>query len=265
MINPQVATRTTAARPGAASDEELPQYSKAQVFAEWAAVTGTMSVLGWGVAPRLADHLGTRDPFIDSLLICFDVGLVLMLTLVAVLLRRERGSLSWPNLRDGLRLRAPRSPRTGRRGGKVWWWLVPFTALSAAINALPIDPDGPLPRDLPLALETQRIADYFHGNWSGFALLAANALLAPVVEEIVFRGFLLPRMRTAFGRADIYVNGALFTVYHLHQPWSMPEVLLDGTFTAAYPSRRFRSTWIALVAHTAPSVLIIAVVLKIVL
>jgi membrane protease YdiL (CAAX protease family) len=147
----------------------------------------------------------------------------------------------------------------------VWSWIVPFTLLSAAINALPIDPDGPLPRDLPLALATQRLADYFHANWWGFALVAANALLAPVVEEIVFRGFLLPRSRTAFRRSDIWVNGALFRVYHLHQPCSMPAVLLDGTFTAAYPSRRFRSTWIALAAHTAPSFLIITVVLFLVL
>jgi hypothetical protein len=37
------------------------------------------------------------------------------------------------------------------------------------------------------------------------------------------------------------------------------------TFSAAYPSRRFRSTWIALASHTAPSVLVITVVLFLVL
>jgi membrane protease YdiL (CAAX protease family) len=187
-----------------------------------------------------------------------------MLVLAAVLVRRERGSLRWADVRDGLRLRAPRDPRSGRRGGRVWWWVLPFTLLAAGVNALPIDPDGPLPRDLPLALETQQVADYFHRNWWGFALLVANALLAPVAEEIVFRGFLLPRSRAAFGRADFVVNGVLFTLFHLHQPWSMPAVLLDGTFAAAYPSRRFRSTWIALASHTAPSLLVITVVLMLV-
>jgi hypothetical protein len=42
-------------------------------------------------------------------------------------------------------------------------------------------------------------------------------------------------------------------------------VLLDGTFAVAYPSRRFRSTWRALASHTAPSFLIITVVLFLVL
>ena len=246
-------------------DDDVQQYSKGRIFAVWAAVTATMSILGWGVAPRLADHLSTRDPFIDALLTCYDVGLVLMLVLVAVLVRRERGSLRWADVRDGLRLRAPRDPRSGRRGGRVWWWVVPFTVLSAGINALPIDPVGPLPRDFPKAIETQRVADYFHGNWSGFALLVACTLLSPVVEELVFRGFLLPRSDRAFGRGNVVVNGVLFTLYHLHQPWSMPATLLDGTLAQAYPARRFRSTWIGLVTHTAPSVLIIIVVLMLVL
>ena len=56
-------------------------------------------------------------------------------------------------------------------------------------------------------------------------------------------------MRAAFGRADFVVNGVIFTLYHLHQPWSMPATLLDGTFAQAYPSSRFRSTWMGLHAH----------------
>jgi hypothetical protein len=50
-------------------------------------------------------------------------------------------------------------------------------------------------RDLPSAIMTDRIADYFDGNLIVFAQLVVNALLSPVVEELVFRG-LLPRMPT---------------------------------------------------------------------
>ena len=46
-------------------------------------------------------------------------------------------------------------------------------------------------------------------------------------EELLFRGYLLPRMNGAFGRGDWVVNGLLFTVYHLHVPWAMPATLLD--------------------------------------
>ena len=42
-------------------------------------------------------------------------------------------------------------------------------------------------------------------------------------EELLFRGFLLPRMNGAFGRGDWLANGVLFAAYHLHVPWAMPS------------------------------------------
>jgi uncharacterized protein len=240
--------------------KELPQYSFRRILAVWAAATIPMSVLGWIVAPWLSGQIGGRDPFIDSLLICFNLGLLWQLVLVLILVRRERGSLAWAHVREALWLWAPRSPKTGRIGGRVWWWALPFVLLSGVINALPIDPTGPLPRDFPSAILTDRVTDYFDGNYFGFAMLVAVAFLAPVVEELVFRGLLLPRMRSACGRGDIFVNGLLFAQYHLHQPWSMPAALIDGTLAQAYPTRRFQSTWMGLITHTAPSFLTVSVV-----
>ncbi len=53
-------------------------------------------------------------------------------------------------------------------------------------------------------------------------------------EELLFRGFLLPRMNGVLGRRDWLANGVLFAVYHLHEPWVIPAGLLD-TFIIAYP------------------------------
>ena len=109
-----------------------------------------------------------------------------------------------------------------------------------------------------------RGAEHFFGAWGWFALLVSVAILAPVVEELLFRGLLPPRMRAAVGRWDWAVNGALFGVYHLHQPWSIPSSVLDGMFGQAYPTKRFQSIWIAIITHTAPSFVIIGVVLSLV-
>ena len=89
--------------------------------------------------------------------------------------------------------------------------------------------------------------------------------LAPLVEELLFRGFLLPRMRSAFGKRDWVANGTLFTLYRVHQPWSMPATLLDGIFAAASPTKRYRSTWMGIVTQTLPSFLITGVILSLVL
>ena len=242
---------------GAPTDRpEMPQYSLRQILGVWVAVTVPMSILSWVVTPWLGDRLGGRDPFIDALLICFSVGLFWMITLVLILVRREQGSLAWSRVRDALWLRAPQDPKSGRVGGRVWWWALVFTVLSAAVNALPIDPIGPLPRDLPEAIGTDRLNHYFSGNWVGYGLVVAVVFLAPVAEELVFRGLLLPRIRAVFGRGDVLASGVLFTIYHLHQPWSMPRTLIDGILCQAYPTRRFRSTWMGLITHTAPSFLL---------
>jgi membrane protease YdiL (CAAX protease family) len=91
------------------------------------------------------------------------------------------------------------------------------------------------------------------------------SLLAPWVEELFFRGLLLPRMRGVLGRGDWVVNGAMFGLYHLHQPWSMPASVLDGMLAQAFPTKRYQSTWMGLITHTIPSFIIIGVVLALVL
>lgn len=47
--------------------------------------------------------------------------------------------------------------------------------------------------------------------------LLLNGFLAPYVEELYFRGYLLPRMKS-FGKTAFIVNTLLFSVYHFWQP-----------------------------------------------
>jgi membrane protease YdiL (CAAX protease family) len=106
---------------------------------------------------------------------------------------------------------------------------------------------------------------FFKGNWTWFGIVVVMALFNTVLgEELLFRGFLLPRMRTAFGRNDWVINGALFALYHLHQPWSMPSALFD-TVLLAWPTRRWRSAWFGIVVHSTQSVLFVGLTLALVL
>lgn len=242
------------------------QYSLRQVLGLWAAAVVPMSVLAWVVAPWLADRLGGTEPLGGALLICLNAGLIWIVVLTFLMVRREQGSLDWPHVRDALWLRSPKDPKTRRIGGKVWWWLLPFSVLAVALEALPINPTGPLPRDFPNFISaTHRAEQFFHGAWGWFALAVLVALLAPIAEELFFRGLLLPRMRSVFGRGDWVANGAMFTAYHLHEPWVMPTTLLTGVFTQAYPAKRFQSIWVSVFTHTLPSFLMIGIFLSLVL
>jgi membrane protease YdiL (CAAX protease family) len=115
-------------------------------------------------------------------------------------------------------------------------------------------------------LGSDRAEAFFSGAWGWFALVVVFVVFNTVIgEELLFRGLLLPRMRAVFGKRDWVANGVLFTLYHLHQPWSMPATLVEGIFLEAYPARRFQSAWMGIIVHSVQSVFVIAVVLALVL
>ena len=53
-------------------------------------------------------------------------------------------------------------------------------------------------------------------------VILGSVVVAPVVEEIYFRGFLLPRMPAGMGRLAAIAHCALFALYHLWTPWMFP-------------------------------------------
>ncbi len=240
------------------------QYSLAQILAVWAAAAVPMGVLAWVIAPWLRDQLGGDEPLTKALLICLTVGLIWQFVLILILTRRELGGLQGSRVREALWLRAPRDPKSGRVGGRVWWWVLPFVALFALEAALP-GPTGSLSRDFGEFLESDRGEEFFSGAWGWFAVVVVLAVFNSVLgEELLFRGLLLPRMKGVFGRGDWIANGVLFAVYHLHTPWVIPTTLVD-IFALSYPSRRFQSAWMGIIVHSAQSVLVIIVVLTLVL
>ncbi len=46
-----------------------------------------------------------------------------------------------------------------------------------------------------------------------------SCILGPIVEELYFRGYLLPRMEKYSGKWAPFLNTVLFSVYHFFSPW----------------------------------------------
>ncbi len=115
--------------------------------------------------------------------------------------------------------------------------------------------------DLRTLLATQKLV----GAWNVLGVFVLLALFNTVLgEELLFRGFLLPRMAGVFGKADWVMNGLLFGLYHLHQPWDiLGSVMVGGIF--AFPGRRFRCAWFGIVAHSLQSVYLSLLILALVL
>ncbi len=271
-----MSTPSIAAQPAfafARGEEEIDRYeavrqcSLAQILAIWAAAAVPMAVLAWLVAPALANRLaGAGDvPMMKALLLCLTGGLIWQFVLVLALVGREQGNLRWSTLRGALWLRSPRSPRSGRIGGRLWLILIPLIVFFAAEELLPVFSHAGN-RDLGTFLDSDAGQSFMSGNWGWYALILVLFVFNTVLgEELLFRGFLLPRMNRAFGRRDWVANGVLFAAYHMHVPWMIPATLLFDTFAISYPSKRYQSAWIGIAVHSAQSVFLGAILLPLVL
>lgn len=237
------------------------QYSRRSICVIWAAAALPMGALAWIVAPALAGG-GDAESLFRPLLACLTAGLIWQFVLVVGLVGYEQRSLRWVRLREALWLRQPRSPRTGRVGGRTWLIVIPLL-LGTAVEGLLVIP-SPTSRDLGEFLSSRAGDAMFTGAWGLYGLVLTMLVFNTVLgEELLFRGVLLPRMHGAFGDRDWVANGVLFAAYHLHEPWVIPTTLLDTLFIA-YPTKRYQSAWIGIVVHSGQSILIAVLVLMLV-
>src|SRR5215203_3405496 len=198
---------------GPPSESQMEQYSLAKILGIWAAAALPMAALAWVVAPLVAGRLDGPLALTRTLMAGLTVGLIWQFVLVLVLVYRERGSLRWPVLKDALWLHSPRSPTTGRVGGRLWLIIIPALLIFFAEGLIPVlnvIPSVPS-HDLAVFAQSDAFAAFMSDNWVWFAVIAALFVFNTALgEELLFRGVLLPRMQGAFGRFDWVANGVLF-------------------------------------------------------
>jgi len=84
---------------------------------------------------------------------------------------------------------------------------------------------------------------------TGVGFLAILVILGPLVEELYFRGYLLPRLER-FGVWAPLLNVSLFAVYHLWKPWDVLSVTLT-LLPMGYAVWRTRDIRIGIATHIA--------------
>jgi len=104
---------------------------------------------------------------------------------------------------------------------------------------------------LQLEAEPQKILEYFILTddllAKGLVVLMA-VVVAPVFEELVFRGFLYGVMKRYMGGLIAAVlTGLLFSLVHVHAPAALAFVVLSLGLTLAY--ERTGSIWVPIVMH----------------
>jgi len=255
------------------------QYSLARILGIWALAAVPMGILSWIVFPALSPDFDS-DPLGAGVtrIVLLAIGLIWLFVLSMIIVGQEEGDLRWATVKRRLRLNTPRDPKTGETRRRLWLWVIPFLiaigvwelALTSYVDDLWVsvfpffaEPPG---YSMAAVFESQEILARLVGAWWFLALFVVQAIFNTILgEEFLFRGVLLPKMEGVFGRWSWVANGVLHGFYHVHQPWGIVGAVISGVFLYAFPSWRFRSTWMGVIVHSAQSVYLAFLILGIVL
>jgi uncharacterized protein len=143
-------------------------------------------------------------------------------------------------------------------GGRTWAWLLPLLLVVAILGfglLAVVEPPirdglfGWLPAWYLQPLPVDAVGSFSRSAWLITIVLyvALNVVIGPIVEELYFRGYLLPRMGQ-FGRAAPLVNVALFSLYHVWSPWQFLS-RIAGVTPFAYAVWRRQNVFLGMAVH----------------
>ncbi len=137
--------------------------------------------------------------------------------------------------------------------GQYFLW-VPLLVIWSSILALLY---SPIANFLATSLFSW-LPDWFFGSDLGVAtkpilvvmvvLYGIANVLAAIVEELYFRGYLMPRLSRLKGWAPL-VNTVLFALQHFLTPWQVPFIIL-GVFPQAALVSRKRNIYLGILSHS---------------
>jgi membrane protease YdiL (CAAX protease family) len=165
-------------------------------------------------------------------------GLLVFIPLVIgsfIAYRFESGSLNWTAFKKRFRLN-PLSKQD-------WLWtagllIFTFTA-SGLIMLTGLDTSPPFLR--------------FEGISRGeeWILLAWLPFFFSIIigEELMWRGYILPRQELSHGKWAWVINGFFWTIFHLSFGWNLVILLLPLLFSLPYVVQRQKNTWIGIIVH----------------
>lgn len=179
-----------------------------------------------------------------SALMISSVILFGFLTVVMLALYLGEGrKLRWPDIKERLRI---------RNISVKQWLLVAVGVLIVIVSYIGLQfTVGPIMKMMPDWLTAphqfddpiDRSGDYIALVWFS-ALIIFNV----VSEELLWRGYLLPRQELQHGRHTWWIHGIQWTCFHWFKPWDL-IVLLPGALVYGWLCTRTKSMIPGLVLH----------------
>lgn len=245
-------------------------YSLKKILLIWLASALPMGLLAYVITPQVVKATGW-SPLI-TYWFAVNVGLVWQFILSLIVLKIDGYKLKWKTVVTRMRYQKPVHPKTGKSSYWLLLWTIPFIVLSAIIQMEVLHlPDvdavlAPLIKSLPQYDMSNLTVEEFKGAWWILGIYLFTAIFNYILgEEFMYWGILLPKMKHIFGRWDWFFTGVLFGFYHLHKPQIILSTALYFGFVFAFPSKLFKSNWMAVIIHGMEGILGLVLVLAAIL
>lgn len=204
------------------------------------------------VLPVLVTH---GFPFLVGYLICFQtVPFAFILVLALVLYKQEGNPFLWNRFRDRMRINVS--------GKVVFFGVVLLVASLVAYRFL--EPVTKQLARIPMFSPPDWLAPDIHplkvgqpGSYMGIPI--AGHYWVPIVwfigwflniagEELLFRGYLMPRMELSFAQYAWIINGCCWWVWHCFWRWQLVAIL-PVAFLLPFVAQKSKSTVPGMIAH----------------
>ncbi len=221
----------------------------------WPAIWYTFLI--YGVAARAIPEGATVPTWMMLSIVVLGPGAEMLVGLIG--LRNEGYALRLATLRERIRWRWPKGRRAWTLAVVVLVLAMAGSEWMGAFHAKLAHTPGFIPPDWWPALsdprvEAESMADIFpdvemQGNYLFVLMYTFISVVFNIFGEgIYYHGYLLPRMRGAFGRWDWVANGVLFMLKHVYQRWLYPGILV-GSLAFAFAAGPMGSLPLSMLFH----------------
>lgn len=235
-------------------------YSLKKIVMIWLSSALPMFILAYIISPLITKIIGWKPIIVYWFAV--NVGLIWQFLLSLIILRIDGNKLNWRTVITRMRYQKPINPLNGKSSYWVLLWTIPFILLSAIVQLGVIHLPNvdalllPLIKNLPQYEMSDLSVNEFKGKWWILGMYLFTAIFNYFLgEEFIYWGILLPKMKGVFGKVDWFFAGILFGFYHLHKPQIILSTALYFGFIFAFPSKLFKSNWMAVIIHGTEGVL----------
>ncbi len=199
--------------------------------------------------------MGTGISFLQSYLLCFYTPFVVIFVAAIVGYAIERREFNWSAFSARYRLE--------KLSGSTWLWtagltiggLAIYMALGFTAKVLANVPWMAPPAFFPAELNP--LKQIVPGTFMDTALKAQWWIIPAYAcgwffnifgEELLWRGYLLPRQEVLYGKYTWLIHGVLWSIWHGFWRWNI-LVIMPIALAIPFVVQRTKNTWVGIIAH----------------